>query len=161
MLAPGLPEEVRKAVASAFEAMSVWRCEMAATSERHGEKVFDRMGDAAKALGWPAQIVDATQSHMQSIAKMQLQMMDQLMDAWEEQLKSPNPMGSFPSAMMSKLQSFPGFPGGASFPGMEGMSGATNPLQFWMQVGEQWQKNWAQAMKFWADAGTQGGPGKR
>jgi hypothetical protein len=38
---------------------------------------------------------------MQSITKMQIQTMDQMMDAWEEQIKSPNPMTVSPSAMLS------------------------------------------------------------
>jgi len=59
---------------------------------------------------------------------MQIQTMDQMMDAWQEQIKSPNP-----TAMLSKLKSLPGF--------------ATNPMQFWMQWAEQWQKAWADAMR--------------
>src|SRR6516162_7146777 len=31
-------------------------------------------------------------AQMQSVTKMQIQMMDQMMDAWEEQIKSPNPI---------------------------------------------------------------------
>src|SRR6266481_1993894 len=38
---------------------------------------------------------------------MQIQMMDQMMDAGEEQIKSPNPMTA-PSAMLSKLKSLSG-----------------------------------------------------
>lgn len=166
MKVAGLTEEARKAVSAAFDAMAAWRSDMANSTERHGSKVFDKMSAAAKAMGWPEQLVDATQSHLQSVSKMQMQMIDQMMDAWQEQIRSPNPMGSFPSAMMSKLQSLPGFPSGAgfpTFPGMESLSGsALNPLQFWMQMGEQWQKNWAQAMTMWANAGSQqSGPGKR
>jgi len=37
---------------------------------------------------------------------MQIQMMDQMMDAWEEQIKSPNPMTAS-SAMLSKLKTLP------------------------------------------------------
>src|SRR5215813_4793127 len=36
---------------------------------------------------------------------MQIQTMDQMMDAWEEQIKSP--MTGSPSAMLSKLRSLP------------------------------------------------------
>jgi hypothetical protein len=61
------------------------------------------MAAAARALGWPEHIVDATRAQLQSITKMQIQMMDQMMDAWEEQIKSPNPM-TVPSAMLSKLK---------------------------------------------------------
>ena len=41
---------------------------------------------------------------MQTMTKMQIQILDQMMDTWEEQIKSPNP-----SLMMSKLNSLPSF----------------------------------------------------
>ena len=161
---PGLTDEARRAVNGAFDAMSTWRAELAATSEKHGEKVLDKMAGAAKALGWPAQIVDNIRSQMDGATKMQVQMMDQMMDAWEAQIKSPNAMANFPAEMMSKLQSLPGFPAGTSFPGMQGfpgmggmmggMGGAANPFQFWQQIGEQWQKNWAEAMTSWSKNGA-------
>lgn len=175
MLTPGLSDDARKAVTAAFDAMSAWRNDMMAASERGGERAFDKMSSAAKALGWPAQIVDSTQSQMQSITKMQIQMMDQMMDAWEAQLKSSNPMGAFPSEMMERLKSLPGMGAMGGFPGMMGMPGMpgmeqlqgmmTNPMQFWMEMGQQWQKNWAQAMSFWANSanmpGGNGNGGKR
>ena len=65
------------------------------------------MGQTASALGWPDQIVDATHAQLQSITKMQIQMIDQMMDIWEEQIKSPNPITAS-SAMLSKLKSLPG-----------------------------------------------------
>jgi hypothetical protein len=29
---------------------------------------------------------------------------------------------------------------------------AMNPMQFWMQTADMWQKSWAAAMSSWADA---------
>lgn len=159
MNATQVPEETRKALVAAFDAMSAWRSDMAAANEKGGERAFDQMAKAAKAMGWPAQIVDSTREQMMGVGRMQAQMIDKMMDAWEEQIKSPNPMGGFPQAMMSKLQSMPGMqgmPGMSGFPAMPGMdafSGAmANPMQFWLQMGEQWQKNWAQAMQMWASS---------
>jgi hypothetical protein len=63
-----------------------------------------------------------------------------MMDAWEEQIKSPNP-----SAMLSKLKSLPSF-GSADV-------AASNPLQLYMQFAEQCQKAWADAAGFWSKAG--------
>jgi len=71
--------------------------------------------------------------------------MDQMMDAWEEQIKSPNPMTGSPSAMLSKLKSLPGVSPGGSWPSANALA-ATNPMQFWMQWVEQWQKAWTDAM---------------
>src|SRR6266496_3217509 len=104
MSAPGLSDEARKAVNAAFDAMSTWRIETANNNEKNSAQVIEKLAAAARALRWPEQIVDATRTQMQSITKMQIQMMDQMMDAWEEQIKSPNP-----SAMLSKLKSLPSF----------------------------------------------------
>jgi hypothetical protein len=78
-------------------------------------------------------------------------MMDQMMDAWEEQIKSPNP-----SAMLSKLKSLSDFSPAGTWPNVAGGS-AMNPLQFFIQFAEQWQKAWSDAMAFWTKAaGAQG-----
>jgi hypothetical protein len=61
-LAPGLSDETRKAVNAAFDAMSTWRTETVDNSEKSFERVIDRMAAAARALGWPEQIVDATRA---------------------------------------------------------------------------------------------------
>jgi hypothetical protein len=98
------------------------------------------------AMGWPEQIVDATSAQLQSITKMQIQMIDQMMDIWEEQIKSPNPMTAS-SAMLSKLKSPPGASPAGTWPNANAFAGAAmNPMQFWVQVAEQWQKAWADAM---------------
>ena len=78
-LTPELSDEARKAVNAAFDAMSTWRTE---TVDNFGV-VIDKMAAAARALGWPQQIIDATHAQMQDVIKMQIQTTDQLMDAWE------------------------------------------------------------------------------
>jgi len=99
MSAAGLSDEARKALNAAFDAMSTWRIETAKNSEKNSEQVIEKTAAAARALGWPNEIVDGIRAQMQGIARLQIQMMDHIMDAWEEQIKSPNPMGSFPSAI--------------------------------------------------------------
>jgi len=151
--APGLSNEGRDAVNAAFDAMSTWRTETVNNNEKNLEQVMEKMAAAARALGWPEQIVDATRSQMQSVTKTQIQMMDQMVDAWEEQIKSPNP-----AVMLSKLNSLSGFgpattwPAG-TWPNAADMS-AMNPMQFFMQFIEQWQKAWSDTMAFWTKAAT-------
>ena len=152
MWAPGLSDEARNAVNAAFDAMSIWRIETAKNSEKNSEQVIEKMAAAARALGWPEQIVDTIRAQMQSITKMQIQTMDQMMDAWEEQIKSPNPMTGSPSAMLSKLKSLPGVSPTGSWPSANALA-ATDPMQFWVQWAEQCQKAWADAMSFWVKAG--------
>ena len=146
MSVSGLTNEAREAANAALKAMSTWRNEMAHTSEKNGKQVIESMAKAASGLGWPQQIVDAARTQMQSISEMQIQTMDRMMDAWEEQLKLPNPMGASSSAMLSKLKSLPGV-------GMTWPNAAMNPLQFWMQFADQCQKSWTETMTFWSKAG--------
>jgi len=153
MTVPGLEKEVRDAVNAALKAMSSWRNDIADTTEYNGKRVIEKMAAAAAALGWPEQIVDAARVQMQSIAEMQIQTMDHMMDAWEEQLKLPNPTAASPSAMLSKLKT-PGSASAGSWPSVEAFQkAAMNPLQFWMQFAAQWQKSWADTMTFWGKSG--------
>jgi hypothetical protein len=153
MSVSGLSNKAREAMNAAFDAMSTWRNEVADSSEKNGKHVIEKMAAAAAALGWPEQVVDAARAQMQGIAEIQVKTMDHMMDAWEEQLKLPNPMTASPSAMLSKLKTLPSFGSGASWPGANAFPTAANPLQFWTQFAEQWQKSWADAMTFWTKAG--------
>jgi hypothetical protein len=149
----GINEEAREAVVGAFDALSEWRGELAESAERNGGAVFDKMAAAAKAMGWPAEFVDAARSQIETASKMQLQILDQVMDVWEQQVKSPGSAIAMPSAMLEKFQALPGIPVGAKLPGMPDFGPmAMNPMQFWMQTADMWQKSWAAAMSSWADA---------
>ena len=150
MSTPKLSDDARKAVNAAFEAMSTWRNEIV-NSEKNSEQVIEKMAEAARELGWPEPIVDATRMQMEAIAKMQIQTMDRMMDTWEEQIKSPNSS----STMLSKLTSLPNFGPVGSWPNADNpQMAALNPFQFYMQVAQQWQKTWADAMASWAKANT-------
>ena len=139
---PGLSAEARQAVNAVFDAMSNWRSETASSNEKNIAQVIENMAAAARALGWPEQIVEASRAQMQNLTRLQIQTMDQMIDTWEEQIKSPDP-----SAMMSKLKSMPGFGAAGSWPSADAFS-AFNPMQAYMQVFEQWQKAWTNATCF-------------
>lgn len=68
---------------------------------------------------------------------MQLQVMDELLDAWQKQMISPTP-----DKFMAQLRSLPS----AAF----GTSPISTPMEFWMQAAEMWQRNWASALSMWA-----------
>jgi hypothetical protein len=152
MSTSGVSEEVRNAVNAAFDAMSTWRTETAENSEKNSAQVIEKMAAAARVLGWPQEIVEVCRTQMQSITRMQIQTMDQIMDAWEEQIKAPSPMTGSPMEMLSKLKSLPGLSPMGSSPDALKIA-AMNPFQFWIQFTEQWQKASADAMTFWAKAG--------
>jgi hypothetical protein len=141
MSVPGLSDEARQAVNATFDAMSAWRVETLKNNEKNSDEVIEKMAAAARALGWPEQIVDATRAQLHSITKMQIQMIDQMMDICEEQIKSPNPMTAS-SAMLSRLKALPGALPAGTWVNAEAM----NPMQFWVQFAEQWQKAWTDAM---------------
>jgi predicted O-linked N-acetylglucosamine transferase (SPINDLY family) len=146
------PDEARKAVNSAFEAMATWRAETVNTSERNSERVIEKMAAAARALGWPEQIVDAARTQMEAAVKMQIQTMDRMMDAWEEQLKLPNPSMAG-SAMLSKLKSLPGFGSVGSWPTADASLAEFNPLKVYTQFVEQSFRAWSDAISSWDKGG--------
>jgi len=122
---PGLSADARKAVNAVFDAMSGWRTETINKSEEGIGQVIEKMAAAARALGWPDEIVEVTRAQMQGMTKMQIQTMDHMMDAWEEQIKSLNA----PSAMLSKLKDLPGFGATGSWPNADAFQrAAMKPL---------------------------------
>ena len=141
MSAPKLSDDARKAVNAAFEAMSTWREQI--VNQKNSEQVIEKMAEAARKLGWPEQIVDATRTQMEAITKMQIQTMDQMMDTWEAQIKSPNSS----STMLSKLTSLPNF--GPVGPNSGNPQMALNGFELYklyMQTMQQWQKAWVDLM---------------
>ena len=86
---------------------------------------------------------------MQNITKMKIQTMDHMMDAWEEQLKSPNP-----SAMLSKLRFLPSFDTTSIWPSADAFQkAAMNPFQAYTQFAAQCQRAWTDAAGFWTKGG--------
>jgi hypothetical protein len=151
---PELSKEAVDAVNAALEAMSTWRNTIADANAKNSKQVIEKMAAAAALLGWPEQIVDATRAQMQTIAETQIKIMDQIADAWEEQLKLPNPTTASPSAMLSKLETLPGFGPTGSWPSADALQkAAVNPLEFWMRFAEQWQKSWVNTMTYWGKVG--------
>jgi hypothetical protein len=152
MSVPGLSSRAQDAVNAALEAMSNWRSEAAESSEKNMKRVIGKMAAAAAELGWPEQIVDTARTQLQNLTEMQIKAMDQIVDAWEEQLKLPNASSTSSSAMLNKMKSPSGSPG--AWPGGDAFQmGVTSPLQYWMTFAGQWQKAWTDMMTTWAKAG--------
>ncbi len=146
-----LSKEAQEAVNIAFDAVEEWNKELASNTQN----VAQKMAIAARAVGWPDPVVTAITSHVQSITQLHIYMMSHILDAWQAQMNTPHPMGHFPIAMLSKLQSWPGLTGTSGWPSIEAFGNLSqNPGQFWIQIGEQWQKNWAQAISVWSQFGA-------
>lgn len=95
-----LNDEARRAVNAAFDALNDWRNDMAVASDRYSSRVFDQMQAATRAMGWPDEVVNATRLQLQNASRMQLQMMDQVMDAWKTQLRNPGATMKMPGDFM-------------------------------------------------------------
>jgi hypothetical protein len=160
------PDEAKKAYAAAVDAMSGWRNELADVADRNSSTVFDKMGAAAKTMGWPSELVDMTKSQMQQGTKMQLQMMDQIMDVWEQQAKTPGAgmpnVGQMPN-MPNFQNPFAAFGGGATqngFPGMPdftkmmmgGMGGGMGGMPDFTKMMMGGQSGMPNPMQFWMQA---------
>jgi len=133
-----LPREAREAIKAVFDAHSEWRDEVSTSTERHSETVLDKMAAAARALGWPKELVDASHQHLVQASKAQMHVIDQLMDAWEKQLTAPAS-----DQFMAQLRTLPS----AGFGVMP--DAMSNPFGFWMQAAETWQRNWESALSMW------------
>ena len=133
-----LDREGREAVNAVFDALSAWREEVAASTARYSQTVLDKM---ATAMGWPKEVVEASRQHFEQASKMQMNMIDQLMDAWQKQLKSP-----MPGPFNAEQRPFPGMRLGSS----EISAFEIAPAQLWMEAAEAWQRNWASAWSMWS-----------
>ena len=131
----------REAVNDFFDTLSKWRDEVASSTERYNEVILEKMVTAASAMGWPREVVEASRVYLVQASKMQTHMIDQLMDAWQAQVKSP-----MSSQFVAQLQSYPG----VGF----GPSSGNAPVQLWMEAAQMWQRNWASAFSMWTDAGN-------
>jgi len=155
----GFDADTRKAFNAVFDAMSTWRDDLSALTEKNSDAVFDRMSSAAKKVGWPENLVDATRQQLQQASKIQLHMIDQIMEAWQQQVKNPS-TGVNPAEFFKGLPQWPGMDGSNPFvPGNIpnfGAMQAGNPMQFWLQAADMWQKSWTSAMDMWTKGPTNG-----
>ncbi|MBR0851630.1 hypothetical protein JQ543_28075 [Bradyrhizobium diazoefficiens] len=131
--AAGISKDALEAANAALKSLATWRNEIASTNQKNGERVLDQMAAAAKTLGWPSQVVDAARTQLKNAADIQVKTMDLMIDAWEEQLKLPNPATASSSSMLSKL---------STLPGSTSTSAVVNPIEVWLKFVEQWQPTW-------------------
>ena len=142
-----LSNEARQAAISAFDALGQWRGEISSANDRYLTKALDQMAVAQRAMGWPDHITAGAREHLLQASKMQAQTIDQVMNAWEQQLKASNASSGVPEGL--RFQS-PPFSGSAFTDSMSEMMRLGEmtfaPFKLWMQVAEMWQQNWAAIM---------------
>jgi hypothetical protein len=142
-----LNSDARQALTSAFEALGQWRDEISSVNERHMVKVLDQVAASQRAMGWPDQFTVAAREHLTRASKTQTYMIDQVMDAWEHQLKS----SIAPSILQDRFKlPTPPHSGSALMEPLSEMMRlqelTLTPFKFWIQAAEMWQRNWTNAM---------------
>jgi hypothetical protein len=127
---PGMTKEMREGVIAAFEALSNWRDEVETANERCLSKVLDRTSSIARAMGWPDQAIGTTREYLERTAKVQVEMIEQLMDGWKRQLKSATEPMAMPSSFTGHVPT--------AMPEFNPLA----PWNFWLQAAEMWQRTW-------------------
>ena len=154
MAIPGLSRRARERVNAAFEAMSDWRSEIMDNNKKNFKRVIEKMAVAAAELGLPEQVIDAAGTDLLNLTETQIKAMDQVMEAWQTQLKLPDP--ALTSAALNKSFGAPGNWSADVF-----QMGVTPPLQFWISSAQQWQKSWTDMMTSWTEGGKSSRGGRR
>ena len=159
-------QDAQNAFNAVIDAFSQWREDIAKAAEKNSSKVYDELASAAEVMGWPHEFVEGVRAQLDKTTELQLQMIDQAMDAWVRQAKSsiPTPVGldSFTSQVpMLKNPFFDMGRMSSGSPRIDPMSAMMNPMQAWVQTAEFWQNAWLQAFKGWSDmqrSAMTGGP---
>jgi hypothetical protein len=88
-------------------------------------------------MGWPEEAIKATREYFETTSKAQTQMIDQVIEGWKQQLKSPTAPTAFPRTFSDQI------PGLASaLPGAKQEFNPLAPWMFWLQAAEMWQRTW-------------------
>jgi hypothetical protein len=139
----GLDAQTREAFKKTFDAMSEWRDQITVSTDQYTKKAFDALAVAARGVGWPDSLIETTKTQLLHASAMQTQMIDHMIEAWKDQLKSPVSPGKFMDTLSQDVVS------------ADLENAVANPAKFWMQATEMWQKNWSDAMATWM-GGKQG-----
>jgi hypothetical protein len=139
-----LSNEAREAVTAAFDAVARWRNEIVSVNERWLTKVLDQVTDAHRALGWPEQVTRAARENFRQASKIQSHMIDQAMDAWQQQLKTQHARSGIPGFIFQAPA-----PSQSTIPASEMIrfsEMALAPFKLWIEAAETWQRTWMTAM---------------
>jgi hypothetical protein len=127
---PGMTKDMRDSVIAALDALSNWRHEVETANARCLGEVLDRTSAIARSMGWPDQTVSTIREYLGKTSKVQVEMTDQIMDGWEQQLKSATAQMAFPGTFTGQI------------PGAMPDVSAFAPWNLWLQAAEMWQRTW-------------------
>jgi hypothetical protein len=134
----GMSKEVRDRVIAAFNALSNWRDEIETVNERCVGKVLDQTSAVARSMGWPDETVKTTREYLQHTAKVQTQLIDQLIEGWKQQLKSPIAPMAIPRSLLGQTTGLSASTMAGAMPNFDAFA----PWKIWFQAAEFWQRTW-------------------
>ena len=134
----GMTKEMGDRVVAAFDALSNWRDEIETANEHCLGKVLDHTSAVARSMGWPDEAVKTTREYLQHTAKAQTQLIDQLMEGWKQQLKSPIAPMAIPRGLTRQTSG----PSASTMAGAMPDFDAFAPWKIWLQAAEMWQRTW-------------------
>src|SRR5262245_62446697 len=125
---PVITKEMRESLVAAFDAMSNWRNEIETANERCLGKVMDQTSAVARSMGWPDQAIRTAREYLENTSKMQVEMIDQIVDGWKQQLKSATSPMAIPRSFAAQTSKVSGMP--AAMPEFSPFA----PWAFWLQA---------------------------
>lgn len=135
---PGMTKEMREQLISTLDALSSWSDELKAVNERCLSKVLGQTSAVARSMGWPDQTINAAREQLENVSKMQTQVIDQIMDGWKRQLKSPTAPTGVPGIFANQMSRLSAGTIASSMPEFNPLA----PWTFWWQAAEMWQRTW-------------------
>lgn len=135
---PGMTKEIREGMMAAFDALSNWRDEIETANERCLGKVLDHTSQVARSMGWPDQAVRTTREYFEHTSKLQVEMIDQIVDSWKQQLKSTTSPMAIPRGFAGQVAGHSASALPTAMPEFSPFA----PWAFWLQAAEMWQRTW-------------------
>ena len=120
----GSRDRSRVAFERALDGIAEWRRDVADLTERHGERVFDELVDAARDAGWPESAIETTRSQVLKLSRMQSDIVERAITAWEQQLERPQAVAPATDATAQL---------------------ALMPMHLWMQSMDMW-RTWSESL---------------
>ena len=145
-----LSDDARQAVLRTLESLRQWSDEVGAANERCLAKTLGEVASVQRAMGWPEHISTAACEGISKASKLQTEAMEQLVDAWEQLLKSGRVPSVLPQGFDRTILEAPkgqwtsAMPNATPFADM-----SLAPFKAWMQAMEMWQRQWVLAMSSW------------
>ena len=135
---PGMNKELHEGVVAAFDALSHWRDEIEVVNERCMGEVLDRTAAVTRSMGWPDPAIRATREYLENTSKVQTELIDQIIEGWKRQLKSPTAPMAIPRSLTGRIPRLPAATFARAMPEFNPLA----PWTFWLQAAEMWQRAW-------------------